>query len=370
MSYTVMLGAFPPPVGGAARNNAMLFDSMRAGGADVRKIDISASKLNHSRDLSFHTERISRNLAGLAKAVRLRNKQAALYLVPDGGAGAWYSLGHVRAAASGYGRIILHHHTFRYIDRPSRPVELIVKALPERTTHVFLSDGMASQFQLRYGSANAMVASNARFVADEAGRDPALRAAGPLRLGHLSNLCDDKGFFDVAATFEAVRERGVDAELCLAGPVVGEEVQRRLDELIRTGGGRVRHLGPVFGAEKRDFYRNIDLFLFPTNFDQEAAPSVIYESLAAGRPVLSTRRGCIPEMITGERGLILRPRTEFVTGAVEYISKFDSGETAGLARAQRIKAEMRIESARSRDQYAALMALMGAKNPGQMVQEY
>ena len=370
MNQVVMLGAFPPPAGGAARNNAILYESLRSAGANVRRIDVSASTLNHSRDVKFHFERIGRNLTALAAVLALRSRERTLYLVPDGGAGAWYSLAHVRAAGSGYSRVILHHHTYRYINRHRRPMDLIARALPANATHVFLSEGMADRFQRRYGPVNCLVASNARFVVDEAGRDPAPRAPGPLRLGHLSNLCRDKGFFDVADLFDALQGQGSESELHLAGPIIGDDVRDRLDRLVEGGKGRVMYHGPLFGAEKRDFYRHMDLFLFPSNFDQEAAPSVVYESLAAGRPVLSKRRGCIPEMIHGDLGAVCEPSASFTDFAVRFLSSFDGGDEAVLERAKRIKAGMRSEAARSCEQYSVLMAMMGARDPSRIVQEY
>lgn len=366
----VMLGSFPPPVGGAARNNAMIAQSLLDSGVDLRKINVSGTTASHYRTLAYHARRVTRNLIALTKAVISARRDSMLYIVPDGGLGAWYTLGHVRVSGGGYGKLVLHHHTFLYINHWSRPVAAFTDAHREKATHIFLSEGMARQFQDRYGEVRYRVASNARFVADEAERDAGPRRPGPLRLGHLSNLSDDKGFFETADTFDALAEQGIEAELHFAGPVLSEEVEARLAGLLEHFPGRVVHHGPVFGTEKRNFYRDIDLFVFPTNFDQEAAPSVVYEALAAGRPVLTVNRGCIPEIVCEDCGAILPARQGFAPAAVDFIRGFDAGADAVAARAARIKAIMRGRAEQSRVQYAELMQAMGAKRPAHFVQEY
>lgn len=352
-----MMGAFPPPVGGAAKVNGIVHDALVEAGVEVVRIDLAARQLAHSRSLRYHLDRIARNGRGLLTARRRGRGDATLYIAPDGGAGAWYSWAHVRGVGGGYGRIVIHHHTCRYIAERSRPVAMFTAAHRARATHVFLSPGMAAAFGRQYGPVDFLVASNARFVVDEARAEAGPRAPGPLRLGHLSNLCRDKGFFDVADTFDAVRAAGIAAQLHLAGPVLEPEVTSRIAALRATHGDAVSHAGPVAGDDKLAWYRGIDLFLFPTRWRQEAAPIVTYEAAAAGVPVLATSRGVIAEIVPAERGAVCPAGADFVAFAREQIARFDRGDA--VARAAAVKASIRTDCDRSVAQWSALIGLLG-----------
>ncbi|HEX8207825.1 MAG TPA: glycosyltransferase family 4 protein [Solirubrobacteraceae bacterium] len=366
---TVILGAFPPPVGGAAKNNAILHQSLRDAGVEAVKLDTSASTVSHKRSLRFHAERIRGNTTALVGARRAARPDATLYFVPNAGSGLWYTLAQVKAVGARYARLVCHHRSFRYIDELVGPMQRLTQAFPEKTTHVFLSPGQADGFRARYGEVTHLVASNARYVCDEAAAPVVPRAPGPLRLGHLSNLCREKGFFDVADAYEALRREGADAELHVAGPVVEPEVEPRLAALRAAYGDAVRTHGPLAGAEKRDFYRGLDVFLFPTRFEQEAAPNVGYESLAAGVPVLAFDRGCLPEMVSGESGAVCDRHGDFTAFVLERLAGFSIDDDDRGRRATAIKASMVEECTRSQAQHRALMELLGARDAA-VVQEF
>src|SRR5260370_714708 len=82
---------------------------------------------------------------------------------------------------------------------------------------------------------------------------PSPRPGGTIRLGHLSNLCADKGFFAVADAFDALRAARMDTTLTLAGPILEPAVAERIDCLLATHGSLVRHLGPLAGEAKLAF---------------------------------------------------------------------------------------------------------------------
>ena len=366
----VMIGAFPPPLGGAAKNNAILFESLRNAGAPVVKIDVSATATAHSRSLGYHWQRIRRNLRASLAARRHAGAGAILYMVPDGGAGAWYSLAHVAMAGGGYERLVLHHRTSHYMRRRSRPIAMLTNLHRDKAVHVFLSEGMAEAFAAQYGAVDHLIASNARFVADEAAAEPRHRAPGPLVLGHLSNLCREKGFFEVADAYERLRDAGCEAELRLAGPVLEPEVQDRLDALAGRYGPSVSYEGPVTGPAKRAFYQSLDLFLFPTSFRQEAAPNVVYEALANGVPVLASDRGCIGEMLPPQAGAVWDGHQSFADFVLEYVRDFSLDGEADRKRADRVKAWIRAECLRSTDQYSALLEVLGARAGTPLEQEF
>jgi glycosyltransferase involved in cell wall biosynthesis len=84
--------------------------------------------------------------------------------------------------------------------------------------------------------------------------------------------------------------------------------RRRLERLIAAQGlgHRVRLLGSVDQDHLAQWYRAADLLVLPTF--REGAPNVVREALACGTPVVASRVGGVPELITSEaRGLLVEP---------------------------------------------------------------
>jgi len=359
VAHVAMLGMFPPPTTGAAKNNLILYETLLARGVETTQIRTSVSGLAHKRNLAYHVRRALRNGWVTLKLLVEGRRAGIFYMVPDAGLGSYYSLIHMIVATGLFSSVLIHHRSFRYIDSPSRAARLMTTWARARVTHVFLSPEMAARFQEQYGPVAFMIATNAHFVADQIA-EPSIRSPGPIRIGHLSNLCRDKGFFLVAAVFEGLVERGLDVELWLAGPVIEPDVDETIKQLSRTHGDRVHYVGPLSGASKVAFYRNLDVFLFPTQHTQEAQPNVIYEALAAGIPVYATSRGCISEMLSGSCDSAATSNENYLSLTMSAISKLDLSDEIVVARKRAIIEFLEVECAESKKQYEALLISLGA----------
>jgi glycosyltransferase involved in cell wall biosynthesis len=309
-SGPVLIGAFPPPVGGAALVNQRVADALSAAGVRPSILNVGAPRL-HVKGFAYHLYRLLANARAIVSVVLHRPK--VIYIVPDGGNGLIYSLVICVACCLllPNSRYFLHHHTHRYVGRHDAKMHRIVRVLGERCTHVFLTLGMAEAFQRLYGKTVHLVSTNAH-LAERPEPPPARRFGGPLKLGHLSNLCREKGFFEVVAAFDILAAAGTDVHLSLAGPILEVEVDAALQRLMSAHPGQVTHRGPVQGSEKLRFYDEIDVFLFPTRFAQEAAPLVLYEAAAAAVPwIFAVDRGCIAEILGNGTGYFSRSAEEF-----------------------------------------------------------
>jgi glycosyltransferase involved in cell wall biosynthesis len=114
-------------------------------------------------------------------------------------------------------------------------------------------------------------------------------------------------------------------------------------------------LGPVGPTQKDEFYKSIDLFLFPSQFAQEAAPLVLYEAQSAGVPCLASDRGVIAEMLGGD---VWDEKSSFGNFVLEYISKNAWTPFAIADRAAALHARMRIEAETSKQQLNELVELL------------
>ena len=110
------------------------------------------------------------------------------------------------------------------------------------------------------------------------------------------------------------------------------DARQTFDELLGAASD-VEYVGPVYGGQKEQFYRQLDVFLFPTNYANEAEPLVIYEAMRQGVHVIACDRGSIAEMLRNGAGLAFT-REHIVESAAAHIAKFN-GDRHALAAAKR-----------------------------------
>jgi glycosyltransferase involved in cell wall biosynthesis len=151
-------------------------------------------------------------------------------------------------------------------------------------------------------------------VSDQDGREETRRVLGIapdcFTVGWIGRMTGVKRTGDVLLAFKRLRERGVEACLCMVGD--GPEravVEQRAHEL-----GIMRNtffLG--YQEDVAPYYAAFDAMILPSG--NEGTPVSAIEALAAGRPVVATRVGGVPDVVRdGEDGFLVDP------GAVEQLA--------------------------------------------------
>jgi glycosyltransferase involved in cell wall biosynthesis len=103
--------------------------------------------------------------------------------------------------------------------------------------------------------------------------------------------------------FKQLRETGVDAVLCLVGDGPDRpQLEQRAHEL-----GVIRDtLFLGYQEDVAPFYAAFDALILPSS--NEGTPVSAIEALAAGRPVVATRVGGVPDVVQdGEDGFLVEP---------------------------------------------------------------
>lgn len=111
--------------------------------------------------------------------------------------------------------------------------------------------------------------------------------------------------------------------LILAGKLNDAAERSYFSEEIRPSlGPRVRYVGEVDAAQKRELLAGASCLLFPIQWD-EPFGMVMAEALACGTPVVSTPRGSVPEVVRhGETGFVCGSVDELVA-AVMAVDSID-----------------------------------------------
>jgi glycosyltransferase involved in cell wall biosynthesis len=151
-------------------------------------------------------------------------------------------------------------------------------------------------------------------VADLDGRAETRRllgiADGSFTVGWVGRMTGVKRTSDVLLAFKRLRERGVDAVLCMIGdgPERGQ-LERRAHEL----GIMKRTLFLGYQEHVAPYYAALDAMILPSG--NEGTPVSAIEALAAGRPVVATRVGGLPDVVReGKDGFLVSP------GAVDELA--------------------------------------------------
>jgi glycosyltransferase involved in cell wall biosynthesis len=155
-------------------------------------------------------------------------------------------------------------------------------------------------------------------------------------VGAAGKLWEGKGFDLLVRAVASARRRGVDAVCMIAGS--GEE-RVGLERLSRelSVESAVHLLG--FRCDVPAIFSAADAVAVPSSTIQDAFPYTVLEGLASGRPVIATRVGGIPEMLTEDAGYLTSPfDAEGIAGAIAELAgdaekRFRMGKKA-LQRAQ------------------------------------
>jgi glycosyltransferase involved in cell wall biosynthesis len=333
------VGPLPPPLNGFSNVCGMMLDILRSrAGVQV----FNRAPLPQERMRSQFRQLLVEPLRYSLFCIKQRD--SVLYLALSGGAGQLFDLFYLAVARLFRRPMFIHHHSFAYINAP-RMMHRLCFALMRRCTHIVLSPDMGSRLAQLYGldRDKIRVVSNAAFYAAQQ-----VEAAGggaraaPLRIGYLSNITFEKGFVELFDIFEQLRRGGVAYDARIAGPVA-VEARAKFDQLLE-GAADVQYFGPLYGAEKRQFFQDLDIFIFPTRYANEAEPLVVFEAMQCGIYVIACDRGAIAEMLGNGAGLTASA-DEVVAVATARVAQLSADRTAldqarqlALLQAQRIRA--------------------------------
>jgi glycosyltransferase involved in cell wall biosynthesis len=102
--------------------------------------------------------------------------------------------------------------------------------------------------------------------------------------------------------------------------------------------GRVHLLGKVAYADMPAVYAAADVLVLPS-IVQEGCPLVILEAMAAGRAVIATEVGGIPELVDARTGMLVPPGDDTQLAAAMRALLDDRGRLASLGATARQKVE-------------------------------
>jgi glycosyltransferase involved in cell wall biosynthesis len=127
----------------------------------------------------------------------------------------------------------------------------------------------------------------------------------------VGRLVEKKGFGDLVSAVKILRQHGCPfrLEIIGSGPLK-ERIWAQIRQLD------LEDCGSLVGAKDqqavRSAYQRAALFVLPciitSDGDRDGIPNVLYEAMASGVPVISTKVSAIPELVQSEHnGLLINP---------------------------------------------------------------
>lgn len=255
-------------------------------------------------------------------------------------------------------RVVLHIHGAgfdRFCTEASGMSRWIIRQILERADAVIaLSHGWAETLRGAAPRANFVVVENA--VPDAPSRETAI-ASPTCHFLLLARMDTWKGVDDLLAACAILKGLQTDFQVTLAGPPgEGDSAAAMVDRIAASRlENCVRFVGPVHGDAKETLWRQTDVLVQPSH--QEGMPMSMLEALMRGIPVVATRVGAIPEVITeGREGILIAPRAVDELAAAMLKMMDDAAARRGMGVMARKLAQHRFSLARFERDMTSLYA--------------
>lgn len=246
-------------------------------------------------------------------------------------------LGRLAAASAGVPRIIHTPHTFPFqMDvhgfRRSGYVQL--ERLAARFTDRLICVCPAQKILAQSVIDPARIAVVENGIALRPPRDPAERQRHRLAwgvapdqplVGVVGRFVPQKGYADVVAAAGLVAELRPDARFALVGD---GELKTDIEGRIRSRGLQSRVVIVEGREDAPELMPAFDIVALPSLW--EGLPYVLLEAMAAGRAVVATRVGGIPDVIDDGRDGVLVPAREPAALAAAIAKLIDNGERRSM----------------------------------------
>jgi glycosyltransferase involved in cell wall biosynthesis len=311
----LVVGQTPPPFGGQAIMIQYLLDGR------YEDIELIHVRMSFSKELKFTGKIRLAKLWELIRVVaaiyhsKLRLRPDVLYYPPAGPSFApvMRDIAILSMTRWLFGSIVFHLHAGG-ISEYSRTMNPVLRcffrfALERPEMVIRTADGSAQDGKGLFSRKEIVVPCG---IPDSAGgsiQRTAIRGAR-IKILLVAVLREDKGVLVAIQAVQQLALAGVDVELTCVGEWDSQGLQTQVESMIEPEcSSRFKFPGVQTGCRKWEYYRNADIFLFPSFFHSETFGIVLLEAMCFSLPVVATRWRGIPDVVgEGRCGILCEPK--------------------------------------------------------------
>jgi len=272
----------------------------------------------------------------------LSNVKGVFYRPINGGSGQAYDIIYLAIARLFHNKIYIHHHSFNYLNNKSNLFTIVNKVAGKSATHIVLGGRMKNVLSELYNIDESTIYTISNLAYFNNNPVEVISENNKIRIGHLANLCAEKGadvFIDVCKELE---QKNVDFLAKIAGPFVDNTTKELVLDAVKNIQS-LHYLGPLYSEDKVNFYQCLDCFIFPSKYINEAEPLVLFEAAESSTLLIGSQRGCMKDVIDSLNGFSLPECDELsshiVNSIVEAIQNNDFDLEVKKGRQQLFKNE-------------------------------
>lgn len=119
----------------------------------------------------------------------------------------------------------------------------------------------------------------------------------------LGSIGKRKGVYDVLSVAIQLKKLNIPCKINIAGPESKKGDLAKIQNIIlKNQLTNLKILQPVYGENKLNYFKQNCIFLFPSY--NENFPLVIIEAAAAGKPIITTKVGALPEFFRHDESVL------------------------------------------------------------------
>ena len=303
----------PPPVHGAAMMGKYIHDSKLINESfDCHYINLTTAK--NLEDIGhFRFGKIiefAKLLHRIKKSIRKLHPDL-VYVTPNAKGGAFYKDFIVVEMIKSMGcKVIVHYHNKGVATRQGHWLDdKLYRKFFNGIKVILLAEALYPDVQKYVRREDVYICPNG--IPDTTGgKEPIAERHNKIpHLLFLSNLLVSKGVIVLLDALKILKDRGYSFVCDFVGGETDEIDAARFKEEVEQRGLNqlVIYNGKKFGSDKDAFFRNADIFVFPTYYPNECFPLVLLEAMQQGLPCISTPEGAIASIIEdGKTGLLVK----------------------------------------------------------------
>lgn len=290
------VAALPEPTTGQSTANKKIYSDL----SKIRSITlIDTSPKISKKNINYHAARVISNIYAFIKILSSKN-ESTIYTVYESGLGIIYNHIIFFGAKIKKSKVILHHHTSEHTINKSTKFKRLIKNRTSMLTHVFLSSSMMEDFNKNYGHGNSIILNNASLI-NYTPTKPRILTKNIIAIGYISNITVEKGSKNILKLIQSLVSSKISFEFVVAGPISDSDSEHYINLCSQIAGDKFKYIGKVSGKSKEDFFKSIDLLVFPTEYVYEAQPLIILEAISRGIPSITSKMGYTWETVPSNK---------------------------------------------------------------------